>query len=528
MRQSSQFVRRFSFDPEFTAELLGSGGAESGLSVGSRPRKGRSMWRRSAVQSGWWLACLMMASSIAACGGSSGGTGSSGEPRPAAGEPPERPLRPGTEGARREMAAKQRAAVPALEARPAAVASLAAAARRGPVLAREEWWAPQVLEAAPQDRRAAPARVATPAQAAALGLAVPPGRLVAPAGGGGRGGAAGAAGAGGAAGNQGTAQDAAVTTTAIVSVGDAATCAIVGGDLKCWGDGDAGQLGDGNTNNTLGPAQVVGLTTGVTAVAIGQNLACAVAGGGVQCWGEVPGNTSTFMCGAVPCFVDPTPVPGLSGVVSVGVSLEVGDVICVLTASGAVQCWGNNVLGAVGDGTTTFQSAPVQVVGLTAGVKALSVGGRFSCAITAVGAVQCWGGRRLRRAWSRGSRARTRDGHGLAEQHGRCVSGADFRVRGWRRWERLVLGRQQLRAARKRHHHVQHRGTGAGERLCDWRPNRVGGRECGLRACGWWRRAVLGTEQLGTAWQRHQNGQRRAGSGHGPHERSRSNLRRRG
>jgi hypothetical protein len=56
-----------------------------------------------------------------------------------------------------------------------------------------------------------------------------------------------------------------------------------------------------------------------------------------------------------------------------------------------VKCWGNNAFGELGDGTTTDSAVPVGVVGLGSGVLSASAGGFHSCAVTAAGALTCWG-----------------------------------------------------------------------------------------------------------------------------------------
>jgi alpha-tubulin suppressor-like RCC1 family protein len=63
---------------------------------------------------------------------------------------------------------------------------------------------------------------------------------------------------------------------------------------------------------------------------------------------------------------------------------------CVVTLTGGAKCWGYNFYGHLGDGTKIDRDAPVDVVGMTAGVVELVAGDRHSCARTASG-VNCWG-----------------------------------------------------------------------------------------------------------------------------------------
>ena len=67
---------------------------------------------------------------------------------------------------------------------------------------------------------------------------------------------------------------------------------------------------------------------------------------------------------------------------------------CALTSDGAVRCWGGSDKGQLGNGApykTGGTPVPVQVAGLTSGVKMIAVRGEFSCAVTGAGGVKCWG-----------------------------------------------------------------------------------------------------------------------------------------
>jgi len=182
-------------------------------------------------------------------------------------------------------------------------------------------------------------------------------------------------------------------TTISAGPGVGTTCGVASGTAYCWGNNDYGQLGDGTKKSAASAVAVSGLSSGVRSVAVGATFACALtnapadAGGAaaVDCWGD---NTSGQLGnGTATASLVPGPVMGLAGGVT---AIALGPyTACALLSDGTVRCWGSNTYGQLGDGTQTTRLAPTAVAGLS-GVTAISVGWWTSCAV-AGGAIQCWG-----------------------------------------------------------------------------------------------------------------------------------------
>ncbi|MBX3014407.1 MAG: hypothetical protein KF832_22990 [Caldilineaceae bacterium] len=160
------------------------------------------------------------------------------------------------------------------------------------------------------------------------------------------------------------------------------------GALVCWGGNYWGQLGLGHTDYTDQLNSPAGLTAGVTAFAAGYAHTCAVVNGTTQCWGQ--NNYGQLGTGNTVDSSTPVDVSGLqpNEVVALAAS---GDHTCALTTTSSVKCWGHNGFGELGSGSTSeSESTPVTVAGLANDVLAITAGLYHSCARFA-SAVQCWG-----------------------------------------------------------------------------------------------------------------------------------------
>jgi alpha-tubulin suppressor-like RCC1 family protein len=167
-----------------------------------------------------------------------------------------------------------------------------------------------------------------------------------------------------------------------LSAFSSASCAVTQvGEVKCWGYDPGSALGDGSQDDYSRPTPVRNLPLGMHGIKVGAFWGCGITStGGVECWGLVQ----------VPSVVSPYLVDGLDhGVVSLAAG---SNFACALLDTGGVKCWGSNTYGQLGDGTKTdHQASPVDVVGLTSGVAAITAGEVHTCALMIDGSAKCWG-----------------------------------------------------------------------------------------------------------------------------------------
>ncbi|MBI3072130.1 MAG: hypothetical protein HYY84_08415 [Deltaproteobacteria bacterium] len=178
-----------------------------------------------------------------------------------------------------------------------------------------------------------------------------------------------------------------------VALGRLHSCALTdAGGVMCWGDNEFGQLGNGTLDAGATATDVAGLDGGVASISAGAYFSCAVTtGGAAKCWGYNANGELGNDAGASSAV--PVDVWGLDGgIVQVGAGqLSVTAFACALSDAGAVKCWGNNDYGQLGNDAGFATKTPVDVVGLAGGVKAIAVGASHACAVRTSGALECWG-----------------------------------------------------------------------------------------------------------------------------------------
>jgi alpha-tubulin suppressor-like RCC1 family protein len=130
------------------------------------------------------------------------------------------------------------------------------------------------------------------------------------------------------------------------------------GTVWAWGWNVVGELGDGTTTDRSVPVRVRGLT-GARAISAGGFHSLAIGPDGVvSAWGwNHYGQLGTGS--ATEQELNPVPVPGTSGAVSISAGGDHSLMSRMVNGSPTVLGWGWNALGQVGDGTTVDRRTPV-------------------------------------------------------------------------------------------------------------------------------------------------------------------------
>lgn len=163
-----------------------------------------------------------------------------------------------------------------------------------------------------------------------------------------------------------------------LSVGDNHTCALMNDQtVKCWGQNDSGQLGDGTTTNRTSMVTVLTAPgtplTDVAKIYLGRAQSCAIlTDKTAKCWGsntrsQLGDGTQINSSYAVTVLDDYDRNETMDGpMTDIGELATSGEFVCARIVSGPhakkVKCWGGNPYGQLGNGTQAFSHpAPVFV-----------------------------------------------------------------------------------------------------------------------------------------------------------------------
>lgn len=164
-----------------------------------------------------------------------------------------------------------------------------------------------------------------------------------------------------------------------ISSGKAHQCVrMKSGEVRCWGVGSAGQLGNGETSFSSTPVPATGVSNAVQVSAMNDFTCALTQAGAVMCWGTGYGAT-------------PAVVPELESGVSAITTGHTASNLCVIMQNGGVKCKGNGTAGQLGNGQNKTSNVMVDVIGLEAPAISLSTSLASSCVVLSNGKTLCWG-----------------------------------------------------------------------------------------------------------------------------------------
>jgi alpha-tubulin suppressor-like RCC1 family protein len=179
-----------------------------------------------------------------------------------------------------------------------------------------------------------------------------------------------------------------------IAAGSSHSCAVLDdGSAACWGSGHTGERGDGLFSTAQ--TSPVGVLSGDGKTVL-KDISQISTGGGshtcvrfsstwlVSCWGA---NADGELGNPTAPARTALPVPVAAGVrqISAGYLYT-----CAVLADGRASCWGDGNLGELGVGSGTIGSN-VPLILSTTTVTDISAGDIQTCAVTTDTGVQCWG-----------------------------------------------------------------------------------------------------------------------------------------
>src|SRR6266496_1448432 len=147
------------------------------------------------------------------------------------------------------------------------------------------------------------------------------------------------------------------------------------------------QLGDSTTTDRWSPVAVKGGFTFASLVAGGLHTCALTTTAATYCWGA----NGSYELGDGTNLDHPTPVAVQSTISFANLGSAVGSHTCGVTGSGLGYCWGDNIFGQIGDGTTASVAPTPHAVAGALTFVAVSGGSDHSCGLSTAHIAYCWG-----------------------------------------------------------------------------------------------------------------------------------------
>jgi alpha-tubulin suppressor-like RCC1 family protein len=170
-----------------------------------------------------------------------------------------------------------------------------------------------------------------------------------------------------------------------VSVGTWTACGVTTKHVGyCWGEGDLGVRGCGNTEDAPAPQQIAGAIA-FAQIDVGTYHACGLDVSGIaHCWGA--NNGGQLGNGTYDDSWTPVAVNGDRAYRNISVD---GQVTCAVTPADEVFCWGGGMQLGAGP-TVQFANEPVPVFG-DIPFATVDLGSDHTCGVATTAVAYCWG-----------------------------------------------------------------------------------------------------------------------------------------
>ena len=172
-------------------------------------------------------------------------------------------------------------------------------------------------------------------------------------------------------------QEGSIYTNTTISAGGQHTCAIagpsaIGNHLYCWGRGNRGQLGTSATQENVPTSTLIPGGDDTVAISSGHEHTCAILDNGdVRCWGR--GDRGQLGNGGTSSINSPTLTSSL-GTGRTAVAISSGEShTCAILDNGSVSCWGRGNYGQLGDGDILDRNTPTLTSSLGTGRTAIAL-----------------------------------------------------------------------------------------------------------------------------------------------------------